>query len=61
VEHLRRQREHLHVVRDYHLQAMQEFKNPQIYERHRDIANLLDLVISQYESLCAELQSGEEG
>ena len=56
-EHLTRQWEHLRVVRNFHLQCMDNTQNPELREKYRDIANLLEQAICQYEDLLAKLQS----
>jgi hypothetical protein len=56
-EHLARQSEHLSVVRDYQLQCMKRASDPELRENYRDIANLLEQTIGQYEALLAKLQS----
>jgi len=56
-DHLARQWEHLRVVRNFHLQCMANTWDPELREKYRDIATLLEQVICQYEDLLAKLQS----
>jgi hypothetical protein len=56
IEHLTRQWEHLHLVRNFHLEGMSKVRDPQIHAMHRDIAASLQQAISEYETLLAELR-----
>ena len=57
IQHLIRQWDHLTVVRSYHLWWMTRAGDPQISERHRNMAELLERTLSEYEDLLAALQS----
>jgi hypothetical protein len=48
--------EHLHLVRNFHLEGMSKVRDPQIHPMHRDIAASLQQAISEYVTLLAELR-----
>ena len=56
-ERLTRQCEHLHLVRNFQLHCMARAEDPEIRENYRDIADLLEQAICEYEELLAKLQS----
>jgi hypothetical protein len=45
------------MVRNFHLQCMDNTQDLELREKYRDIANLLEQAIFQYEDLLAKLQS----
>jgi hypothetical protein len=59
-DHLTRQWEHLRLIRNFHLQCMQKAQDPELCQRYRDIAVLLEQAIGQYEELLETLRSKDQ-
>ena len=56
IEHLLIQRDNLTLVRGCHLQWLSESQDHKISDMHRDIAELLEHLVSHYEALVEVLE-----
>jgi hypothetical protein len=59
-ERLTRQCENLRLVRDFQLHCMARADDPDIRKNYRNIANLLEQAIHEYQDLLARLESGSK-